>query len=139
MEHKKIKILVMDDYEDILIETREILERYGFEVFTAPDTKTALEIFQKEKPPLCLIDVIICDKDSSRSLFEDTGFSLISKLREINPRAKFVAFASNCCGEKGAFLGKEFGADEVIDKTSGFTDIKAMIDKLNILAFESSF
>jgi len=52
-----IKILVIDDEEDILIETKEILEKKGFSVFAALDSDKALEVFQKERPRILLIDI----------------------------------------------------------------------------------
>ncbi len=51
------KILVVDDEEDIAIETREILERKGFRVFIALESNAALDIFHKEKPEICILDV----------------------------------------------------------------------------------
>ena len=51
------KILVVDDEEDIVIETKEILEKKGFNVFTALDSNSGLDIFQKENPNICILDV----------------------------------------------------------------------------------
>ncbi|MDP2941057.1 MAG: response regulator [Candidatus Omnitrophota bacterium] len=51
------KILVVDDEEDILIEARDILEKRGFTVFTALESESSLDIFRKEKPPICILDV----------------------------------------------------------------------------------
>ena len=51
------KILIVDDEEDIVIETKEILEKKGFNVFTALDSNSGLDIFQKENPNICILDV----------------------------------------------------------------------------------
>lgn len=51
------KILVVDDEEDIVTETKEILEKKGFSVFTALDANSGLDIFQKENPNICILDV----------------------------------------------------------------------------------
>lgn len=51
------KILVVDDEEDIVTETKEILEKKGFIVFTALESGAGLEIFRKEKPGICILDV----------------------------------------------------------------------------------
>ena len=51
------KILIVDDEEDIVIETKEILEKKGFNVFTALDSNSGLDIFQREKPSICILDV----------------------------------------------------------------------------------
>lgn len=57
MDKSKIKILVVDDEEDITHFTAKILEYDGFKAFKALDGAQALEIFEKERPPICLIDV----------------------------------------------------------------------------------
>lgn len=51
------KILVVDDEEDIIVETKEILEKKGFSVFTALESSGGLEIFRREKPQICILDV----------------------------------------------------------------------------------
>lgn len=53
----QFKILVVDDEEDIVIETKDILEKKGFSVFTALESTTGLDIFQREKPQICILDV----------------------------------------------------------------------------------
>ena len=57
MDKSKIKILVVDDEEDITHFTAKILEYDGFKAFRALDGARALEIFEKERPQICLIDV----------------------------------------------------------------------------------
>ena len=57
MEKRDIKILVVDDEEDITHFTARILEYDGFDVCTALDGASALEVFEKECPDICLLDV----------------------------------------------------------------------------------
>lgn len=57
MDKSKIKILVVDDEEDITHFTAKILEYDGFKAFKALDGAQALEIFEKERPQICIIDV----------------------------------------------------------------------------------
>jgi len=57
MDKSKIKILVVDDEEDIAHFTAKILQYDGFKAFKAMDGAQALEIFEKERPQICLIDV----------------------------------------------------------------------------------
>lgn len=51
------KILVVDDEEDIVIGTQELLEHRGYQVLTALDSDSALSIFQKERPSILILDV----------------------------------------------------------------------------------
>ena len=57
MDKSKIKILVVDDEEDIAHFTAKILQYDGFTAFKAMDGAQALAIFEKERPQICLIDV----------------------------------------------------------------------------------
>lgn len=57
MDKSRIKILIVDDEEDITHFTAKILEYDGFKAFRALDGAHALEIFEKERPQICLIDV----------------------------------------------------------------------------------
>lgn len=57
MNASKIKVLVVDDEEDITHFTAKILEYDGFKAFRALDGAQALAIFEKERPQICLIDV----------------------------------------------------------------------------------
>src|SRR3990167_3435891 len=56
-ETKPIKLLVVDDEEGIVHFTKKIYEHKGFIAFGATDGVTAVEIFQKERPQINLIDV----------------------------------------------------------------------------------
>lgn len=57
MEKSKVKILVIDDEEDIAHYTAKILQYDGFQAFETTDGIQAWEVFQKERPHICLIDV----------------------------------------------------------------------------------
>lgn len=52
----KHKILIVDDEENILFVTKTAFESH-YEVFTAPDGSTALEIIKKERPVLVFLDI----------------------------------------------------------------------------------
>lgn len=57
MEKSRIKILVVDDEEDIAHFTTKILKAEGFTAFKTVDGLQAWEVFEKEHPHICLIDV----------------------------------------------------------------------------------
>jgi DNA-binding response OmpR family regulator len=130
-----IKILIVDDDEEVLIATMDLFKHVGFKVFGAPDANTALEIFQKQKPQICLVEVIVWYPYHYSNLMREKGFKLINKLKEMNPKAKVIAFASCYPDREVPFLVKEFGADDFIKKPA---DPWVLIDKLNIMALELS-
>lgn len=57
MPDNPIKLLVVDDEEGIVDFIKRIYSRKGFITFGATDGVTAVEIFQKEKPQISLIDI----------------------------------------------------------------------------------
>ena len=53
----KTKLLIVDDEPDIVDFARRIYEKKGYITFGADDGIKAVEIFKKERPMLCLIDI----------------------------------------------------------------------------------
>ena len=74
---EKTKILVVDDERDILIGIKAVLEKKGYSVFGAPDSDTALEILQKEKPSICILDVYMPDSKLD-------GLGILKEIRKTN-------------------------------------------------------
>ena len=69
----KKKILMIDDEEDILTTLSIRLESNGYAVVTARDGLEGLEVCDREKPDLILLDVMMPNMG---------GFQMLQKLRE---------------------------------------------------------
>jgi len=52
-------IVIIDDNTDYLFTMKTFLSRNGFEVETAPDGQTGIELIRKERPDLILLDVMM--------------------------------------------------------------------------------
>ncbi|MEY2411155.1 MAG: hypothetical protein QOF48_3825 [Verrucomicrobiota bacterium] len=72
------RILVVDDEEIIVASLREILSRENFQVFTALDARTALELLGKETFALVLSD---------QRMPEMEGLALLAEARKLQPDA----------------------------------------------------
>lgn len=83
MDQPIIKILVVDDEEDIAYFTTKILQREGFKAFKAVDGAEALEIFYKERPQICLIDVHL-------GYSKIDGMDLLEKIRETDKTTECI-------------------------------------------------
>ncbi|MCM8781480.1 MAG: hypothetical protein NC828_00250 [Candidatus Omnitrophica bacterium] len=57
MSKKQPKLLIVDDEPTIVEYIRKIYQKKGFITFGATDGISAVELFQKERPTVNLIDV----------------------------------------------------------------------------------
>jgi len=62
------KILIIDDEKDILNTLSSILEDEGFAVYKAMDGKEGLDLFEREKPDIVLLDVWMPELDGIQVL-----------------------------------------------------------------------
>ena len=69
------KILVVDDDKEILFSMSKLLEYDGFHVIQAKDGIEALEQFEKEKPDLIILDIMMPKLD---------GIAALMKIREVS-------------------------------------------------------
>lgn len=56
-------ILIADDDADLIEGLRWYLEAEGFQIITAPDGETAIEVFRKEQPELVILDIMMPKMD----------------------------------------------------------------------------
>lgn len=63
MENNPVKILVVDDETDILEFLKYNLVREGYQVFVATNGKEGLQIAQKVKPDLIVLDIMMPEMD----------------------------------------------------------------------------
>ena len=71
-----MKVLIVYDDENIQRLYKEELEDEGYEVFIASSGKSGLEMFEKEKPDLVTLDILMPDID---------GISVLRKMKEQRP------------------------------------------------------
>jgi len=108
MESKSQKILVVDDEKDILEFISYNLKKERYNVFTAPDGKTAIKIAQKERPHLILMDVMMPVMD---------GMETCEKIREMTiGKNIIIAFLTARSEDYSQIAGFEAGGDDYIAK-----------------------
>lgn len=111
----KKKILAVDDEPNILMSIEFILEMEGYEVHTARDGDEALEVAERVRPDLILLDVNMPRKD---------GYEVCRILRE---REDMVGTKVIMLTAKGQTLekkkGLEVGADEYVTKPFSAEDL----------------
>lgn len=120
----KIRVLIVDDEEDIIEFTEMALTATGFSVITAEDGEQGLKLALSEKPDIILLDVMMPGLD---------GFSVCKQLKD-NPETQHIpilmvsAKALNQDIKKGMQSGcndymiKPFEMNELVEKIKKLTE-----------------
>jgi DNA-binding response OmpR family regulator len=101
-----MKVLLAEDDRDF----GNILSQYvtisGFDVNLARDGKEAWDMFSKEKPDICVLDVMMPEMD---------GFTLGEKIKEAHPEVPLIYLTAKSLKED-IVRGLKIGADDYITK-----------------------
>jgi len=113
------KVLVVED-EPVLLETLEYnLTRQGYEVCTAADGPTALEVAREERPDLIVLDVMLPGMD---------GFEVCRTLR---PEMSVPILMLTARDEEiDKVVGLEVGADDYMTKPFSMRELVARVKAL---------
>ena len=114
---KKELILVVEDDRAILTGLQDLLEGEGYAVATAEDGEEALRVYEREKPSLILLDIMIPEK---------SGYDVCREIRkkdEITPILMLTAKGQ----EVEKVVGLEMGADDYIVKPFGVNELLARV------------
>ena len=105
---EKIKILLVDDEQDILDFLSYNLSKEGYEVLTASNGNDAIAISKKELPKLIILDVMMPELD---------GMETCRQMREI-PELKdiVIAFLTARNEDYSQIAGFDVGGDDYITK-----------------------
>lgn len=101
----KGKILVADDEAKIVEIVKAYLEKEGYQVATAGDGRRALELFQREKPDLIILDLMLPEID---------GLEVCRQVRRTSDVPIIMLTARVEDADK--LIGLELGADDYITK-----------------------
>jgi two-component system, OmpR family, alkaline phosphatase synthesis response regulator PhoP len=104
----KVKILIVDDEEDILELLEYNLEKDNFRVLKAANGEEAIEIARREKPEMILLDIMMPRMD---------GVETCRRLRELpDGKEPFIVFLTARSEEYSEIAGLEAGADDYVTK-----------------------
>jgi DNA-binding response OmpR family regulator len=129
----KINILLAEDEIALGMIIQESLESRDFKVNLCPDGQKAWEEYQRSKPDVLVLDVMMPKKD---------GFSLAEQIRKIDPYTPIIFLTSKSQTEdvvKGFGIGandyvrKPFSMEELIVR------IKAQLDRLRVRQNQSDW
>ena len=119
---KQKKILIVDDEPNIVMSLEYAFKKKDFEVFIARDGTEALDISDKEKPDLILLDIMMPEMD---------GYETLKQVRDNKDLAHTkVVFLSAKSKEKDVEKGLNMGADSYMTKPFSIKKVISDIEEL---------
>ncbi|PYI52455.1 response regulator [Paenibacillus flagellatus] len=114
-----IKVLIVEDEVKIASLMESFLQAEGYDVLTAMDGNTALQLYTKHKPDIVLLDWMLPQMN---------GLDLCRQLRQIgSPGIVMVTAKSE---ETDKIVGLEMGADDYLTKPFSLRELSARIRSL---------
>jgi two-component system, OmpR family, alkaline phosphatase synthesis response regulator PhoP len=108
MKKKEIKILLVDDEQDILEIVGYNLSQEGYKVVTASNGKEAIQVAKREIPQLIIMDVMMPEMD---------GMEACENIRKIPELSNvIIAFLTARSEDYSQVAGFDAGADDYIAK-----------------------
>ncbi|KAB1157355.1 response regulator transcription factor [Tenacibaculum aiptasiae] len=123
---KKIKLLLAEDEPSLGQIIKESLETRDFEVFHAEDGEKAYTLYQKEKPEVLVLDVMMPKKD---------GFTLAKQIREENNSIPII-FLTAKSQTKDVLEGFQHGGNDYLKKPFSMEElivrVHALLNRINL-------
>lgn len=109
---KKAKIALIDDEKSLVKTIKEFFELRGYDVVTANDGKTGVEVVKKEKPDLIILDLIMPGMEGNIVLQELKKDESVKNIPVIVLTAKHEQFDRDSLLKLGAyeFISKPYKA-----------------------------
>lgn len=112
------KVLIADDEPNILISLEYLMKREGYVVSVARDGEEALEVLQRERPRLVLLDVMmprksgfeVCQALRADEILKDTIVLMLTAKGRETDVAKGLALGAD------AYMTKPFSTKELVQK-----------------------
>jgi len=115
-------ILIVDDDPDVVEALSMTLQDQGAKVVTAADGMQAVEVFEKEKPNLVILDMMLPKR---------SGFLVLEhiKAKKPNPKPKIIMITGNL-GSRHKSYAESQGVDDYINKPFRMARLLESIEKL---------
>lgn len=120
MNQKTFNIAIIEDDESVRTSLKLNLELEGYNVLTAEDGEAGVEIVQKEKPDLIILDVMMPKKD---------GLQACKELRNAGVSTPLILLTARTA-EIDRVLGLDLGADDYLGKPFGMLELVARVKAL---------
>ena len=120
----QITAIIIDDDKGITTVFREYLQIHGIATLgVGHDGKSVVELYQKTKPDIVFLDVIMSNYD---------GFYGLEKIKQFDPNAKVIMVTADLTQEAHDKL-MSLGANMIIHKPFEIEEILMMINRITQL------
>ena len=116
----KTKILLVEDDENMGYLVKDYLEMTGFDVQLITDGAAVMPIFEREKFQLCLLDVMLPQKD---------GFTLATEIRNLDATIPIIFLTAKNVKED-RLRGFRIGADDYVTKPFSIEELHLRIEAI---------
>jgi DNA-binding response OmpR family regulator len=106
MQASKVKVLLAEDDLSLGYVIKDNLADAGYEVVLCPDGQSAIDKFDKDEFQICLLDVMMPNKD---------GFAVAKKIRQHSDMVPIIFLTARSM-EEDKIKGFQSGADDYITK-----------------------
>ena len=118
MTKNKATILFAEDDNSLAFIIKDALEEEGFKVIHCADGQQAIDIFDKNKFDICLLDIMMPFKD---------GYTVAKKIRQQSDIMPII-FLSTKSNETDKIKGYDTGADDYLSKPFSMAELLKKID-----------
>ncbi|TXH25372.1 MAG: response regulator transcription factor [Cyclobacteriaceae bacterium] len=123
----KIKILYVEDEPFLGRIVKESLESRDFEVAMVTDGQQALSVFERDKPDICVLDVMLPSKD---------GYAIAKEIKQVNPDVPII-FVTAKNQTEDVLKGFEVGGNDYLRKPFSMEELIVRVTNLLSLSQKS--
>lgn len=124
----KIKILYVEDEPFLGRIVKESLESRDFEVLMVTDGKLAQSVFEKNKPDICVLDIMLPSKD---------GYTIAKEIRQVQPATPII-FVTAKNQTEDVLKGFESGGNDYLRKPFSMEELIVRINNLLKLTLKTN-
>lgn len=120
MENSKGKIMLVDDSENLRYVIKDYFELAGYEVVDFKDGETASKDYNTGKYDICIIDILLQNKD---------GFTLLQEIRKIDDYVPIIILTSNN-SKTERIKGFRLGCDDYMAKPFSIEELELRVEAI---------
>lgn len=117
------KVLIVDDEKEVSEAMGVALRIFGYEVFTAFNGETAVEITKKEKPDIILLDIYFPKPGMD-------GIETLKMIREFNKEVKVILTTGMGTEAKQLDNAQNLGISKFLSKPLSIAQLKETIEEI---------